>query len=283
MSAAAALTAARTPREGARRNGGSLGLLALAVRTEVAASLRSGQFVVGIIAVPVILYAMFALPAGSQQLPGGTSIATLALASFAAYAAVSSGIFICGEAVAGERRRGWTRTLAATPLPRWVHLGAKVAVTGVSGLLAAGCLVVVAVLAGGVRLEAWQWVGFAAVVLAGAAAFSTLGLAIAYLVRPKVAIVLANLVFLPLSFCSGFFIPLSQLPDVLGDAAPYLPTHHLGQLLWRQVAPPGDVLAFTGAPLAPVAVSVAAVAGCFLVCGLLAGWAARREAVTRRG
>lgn len=268
---------------GARRNGGRLGLLALAAATEAAASRRSGEFLVGIVAVPVILYAMFGLPGGDSEMPGGTSVATLMLASFTAYGAVSAGIFVCGESVAGDRRRGWTRTLAATPLPTWVHLSGKVAVTAVAALAAAGALVLLAVAAGGVRLGAGQWLGFVAVTLAGALAFSTLGLAIAYLVRPKTAIVLANLVFLPVSFCSGFFIPLGELPPVLQSAAPYLPTHHFGQLLWLQVAPVGDVEAWVGAPVAGAGASAAWVVTCFVTCGLLAGWAARREAVTRRG
>lgn len=53
----------------------------------------------------------------------------------------------------------------------------------------------------------------------------------------------------------------AELQQVLQDAAPYLPTYHLGQLVW----PPG----LGGAS--------------FVLFGLLALWAARRESVTRRG
>jgi ABC-2 type transport system permease protein len=42
----------------------------------------------------------------------------------------------------------------------------------------------------------------------------------------------ANLVYLPLTFASGLFMPLSQLPGFVRDVAPYLPAYHYGQLGW---------------------------------------------------
>jgi ABC-2 type transport system permease protein len=113
--------------------------------------------------------------------------------------------------------------------------------------------------------------------------FSPLGFAIAYVARPKAAAVIANVVFLPLAFASGFFVPLSELPDVMGDIARYLPTYHFGQLVYGALMPRGDVEAFTGAATQPALLHVAWVVGSALVLGAAALWAARREAVTRRG
>ena len=58
----------------AHRNGGRLGLVVLQVVTEVRSSLRTPEFAVGAVTIPVILYAMFGLTNASNELPGGTRI-----------------------------------------------------------------------------------------------------------------------------------------------------------------------------------------------------------------
>ena len=113
-----------TVRIGTRPNRGRLGLLALAAWTELRASARNVEFAVGAVAIPVLLYVMFALP-NPAELEGGTTMRTAMLVSLSAYGVVSLAIFTFGEAVAKERGRGWTRTLRTTPLPIGIHLLAK--------------------------------------------------------------------------------------------------------------------------------------------------------------
>jgi len=48
-----------------------------------------------------------------------------------------------------------------------------------------------------------------------------------------------NLVALPLYFASGIFMPVSQLPTVIGRLSPYLPTYRYGQLAWGAVGAHG--------------------------------------------
>jgi ABC-2 type transport system permease protein len=277
---------ARSSRPGsgaARRNGGVLGLLALTVVTELRSSLRAVEFAVGAVAIPVLLYAMFALPEAGNELPGGSRVGAAMLVSFCAYGVVSLAIFTFGEEVAKERGRGWTRTLRATPFPTGMHLLGKSAAALVHAAMIVVATSALAATAGGVRLPASTWIGFGLAAIASVSVFSALGFAIAYLARPRTATVVANLVFLPLAFASGFFVPLPELPDVVGDVAQYLPTFHLGQLLYPIVMPAADVQTFTGAVTQPVGVHLAWVLGSALVLGLLAIAGARREAVTRRG
>lgn len=267
----------------ARPNGGRAGLLALQVATEVRAGLRSPEFAVGAVVIPVILYAMFGLPNASSELPGGTRIGLAMLVSLTCYGVVTLAIVVFGEDVAKDRGRGWLRTLRATPFPTSAYLVGKVGSALVHTLLVTAAMAVLATTAGGVGLGAGEWLGFAALMLVGVVLFSPLGFAIAYLARPKAAAVIANVVFLPLAFASGFFVPLSELPAVMGDVARFLPTYHFGQLAYRLLLPADDVEAFTGAGTQPVALHVAWVVGSALVLGGLALAAARREAVTRRG
>jgi ABC-2 type transport system permease protein len=253
------------------------------VQVEFAATLRAAEFVGGALAIPVILYAMFGLPVASQILPDGTRVGAMMAVSFSAYGVVSLSIFTFGDELAKERGRGWTRTLRATPLSEGIHLAGKTVMALGHSLLIVVLIALVATLAGGVDLPLSSWIRVAAMLLVGVLTFSTIGFALAYLVRPKAASMIANLVFLPLSFCSGFFFPLQQLPDFLQRVAPYLPTYHYGQLAWQQVASDLDVEAFVGFAPQGTGVHLAWMLGCFVAFGTLAVYAAGREAVARRG
>jgi ABC-2 type transport system permease protein len=265
-------------------NGGRLGLLGLQVRVELRRTARSVEFVIGAVALPVLLYAMFGLPSASTSnlLPGGAHVGTMMMVSLCAYGVVSLAIFTFGENVAKERGSGWIRTMRATPLPTWSHLVGKVAVALVGAVVIVGTTGTAAVLAGNVSLPPSTWLALTATLLAGVIAFSTLGFAIAYAVRPRAATAIANLVFLPLAFLSGFFVPLGELPPVLSDIAVWLPTHHFGQLAWLQVASAADVEAWTGTPVSGATFHLAWVVGATAIFGAVAALASRRTAVTRR-
>lgn len=116
----------------------------------------------------------------------------------------------------------------------------------------------------------------------GVVVFGTVGILVAFVVRPRAATAIANLVFLPLAFCSGFFFPLSEVPTFIGDLAPWLPTYHFGRLMWSNVATGVEVDLFTGIPGEPVWVHLAWFLGVAVVGGLGSWWAARRDVVTCR-
>jgi ABC-2 type transport system permease protein len=267
----------------ARPTGGRAGLIALQVVTEVRASLRSPEFAVGAVIIPVILYAMFGLTNASSLLPGGTRIGLAMLISLSCYGIVTLAIVVFGEDVAKDRGRGWLRTLRATPFPTGVYLLGKLGAALVHGALITVTMAVLGATAGGVDLSPGRWALYGAAMLAGVVVFSPLGFAIAYVAKPKTAAVIANVIFLPLAFASGFFVPLGELPDVMGDIARFLPTYHFGQLVYPGLMPAADVAAFTGASTQPVALHLVWVVGSAVVLGAAALLAARREAVTRRG
>ncbi len=53
------------------------------------------------------------------------------------------------------------------------------------------------------------------------------------------------MIYLPMSFCSGLWMPLFLLPRWLQHIAPWLPTYHLAQLMQHifGYAAPGDSVA----------------------------------------
>jgi ABC-2 type transport system permease protein len=118
----------------------------------------------------------------------------------------------------------------------------------VLGLFTLGALL------GGVRLGLDQWVALGLALVAGALPFSAMGLAFGYLVGPNSAPAVLNLVWLPMAFASGLWIPISQLPELVQSVAPFLPPYHFVQLALSTIGASeggspavhaGAVLAFT--------------------------------------
>jgi len=265
-----------------RANGGHLGLLMMATWVQLRSSARSAEFAVGAVALPVLLYVMFGLPS-EAALDRGTPFRTAMLVSLCSYGVISLAIFSFGDNLARERGRGWITTLRATPLPIGVHLLAKAATALIHAVVIVMSMSLLAALAGDVAMPATRWMAFGFAMLGGVIVFSVLGFAIALLVKPRAATAISNLIFLPLAFASGFFVPLSELSPGLRDVAPWLPTFHFGQLAYRIVMSSDDVEEFTGIATASIGTHLAWVTGAAVVLGGLTLLAIRREAETQRG
>ena len=67
--------------------------------------------------------------------------------------------------------------------------------------------------------------------VAGVVPFAAMALLIALLVPANAASGVVNLIYLPMSFMSGLWIPIQFLPKFLKPIAPYLPAFHLSQLM----------------------------------------------------
>jgi len=261
---------------------GRLGLYGLQVLTEIVAARRNVEYVVGLVVVPALLYAMFGLPNDSTWVPGGSTWATISIGSIASYGVVSLAIFTFVDELAKERGRGWIRTLRATPVPFGSYLLSKISMAGVYSLMIVAVLAAVSVPTGASTLSVQSWLAIAGLAVGGVIVFSTVGIAVAFTVRPRAATMIANLVFLPLAFASGFFFPLSEVPAFVRDLAPFLPTYHYGRLVWSQVATETEIDLFTGIHGDGTLVHLTWVLGLALIGVVVANWAIRRDAVTAR-
>lgn len=208
-------------------------MLAAQVRAEFLRMLRSPEFTGFTMAFPSILY--FFIGATNQGVYSGVTAKHYTLAALAAYSVVNVALFSFGVAVASDRLLHTDALLKASPVRPWVVLAAK----GVSAaVFAVTSLVVLFAVAGlllGVRLQAGEYMQLTWRLLVGMLPFLALGFAIGYLVNPGAAVALVNLIFLPMSFASGIFIPLQFLPSYIRNLAPYLPMYHYGHLAWSAV------------------------------------------------
>ncbi|MFD3586323.1 ABC transporter permease [Streptomyces sp. NPDC058683] len=194
------------------------------LRLEVRRTLRDVGFVIGGIAMPVMMYLLFTNLGGDD---GGYR--TQAMVGMAAYGAVGSALNT-GGGVAEDRAIGWLRQLRVTPMtPRQVVLGR--ALTGsvtvlpaILAVLAAGGLV------NGVRLAAWQWAGVALLLWLGSIPFTLLGLANGYGLTAQTTGVANMACNLGLAVIGGLWFPVSLFPGWLRALSEYTPTNRFAEL-----------------------------------------------------
>ncbi len=236
---------------------------------ELRARWRVFGFSLTSLVLPVVLFTFFGLPFARADAPGAGAHV---LASFGAYAVGQVMVFGFGIGVAVERGQRIDLLVRTTPLPPAVFLAAKVLVALFFALLSLAVLMAYAALVG-VRVPVPVAGTMMVRLLAGSVPFIALGFAIGYSAGPNAAPAVANLVYLPLAFGSGLFLPLRQLPALVRDLAPYLPTYHYAQLAWSAV----------GTASAPVGASLAWLLAYSVIFGALALRAYRREERVRFG
>jgi len=209
-----------------------LKMLLAQTRSELLMRWRVPAFSVTNLVLPIVFFTFFGLPVAHLRRGDGVSIGAYLLASFGAYAVGNVMVYGFGIGVANERGMKIDRLMRASPLPPLVFMLAKVLTALVFSLVALVLLIAFGIVVGGIHETPAVWATIITRLLAGSLPFIALGFAIGYLSGPNAAPALANLIYLPLSFASGLFVPLNQLPAFIQNLAPYLPSYHYAQLAW---------------------------------------------------
>jgi ABC-2 type transport system permease protein len=209
-----------------------LNMLWAQTRSELLMRWRVPAFSVTNLALPIVFFTFFGLPVAHLRRGDGVSIGAYLLASFGAYAVGNVMVYGFGIGVANERGMKIDRLMRASPLPPLVFMLAKVLTALVFSLVALVLLIAFGIVVGGIHQTPAVWATIIVRLLAGSLPFIALGFAIGYWSGPNAAPALANLIYLPLSFASGLFVPLNQLPAFIQTMAPYLPSYHYAQLAW---------------------------------------------------
>ncbi|MET9032559.1 ABC transporter permease [Streptomyces mirabilis] len=195
------------------------------LRLEVRRTLRDAGFVIGGVAMPVMMYLLFTNLGGASD--GGWK--TGSMIGMAAYGAVGSALNT-GGGVAEDRGIGWLRQLRVTPMtPREVVLGRTLTgsvtvLPAIAAVLAAGGLV------NGVRLEVWQWAAVAVLLWLGSIPFTLLGLGNGYRLTAQTTGVANMVCNLGLSVVGGLWFPLTLFPGWLRSLSGFTPTNRIAQL-----------------------------------------------------
>jgi ABC-2 type transport system permease protein len=199
-------------------------------RAKLLSRLRSPAFSVLSIVLPTMFFALFFGIFSNQNGVPVSQLAKYFLASYATYGVANVMVFNFGIGVANERGQKLDLLQRATPLPPAVAAAAQVIFSLAFALIALIVLFVYAFIVGGVRLSPETWLGFTAKLLVGSFPMMGLGMAIGYSTSANAAPAVTNLIYLPMSFISGIFIPISQLPSAIQAIGKLLPLYHYSQL-----------------------------------------------------
>ena len=206
---------------------GGFNLTFLAI--EVRRLLRNRRTVMVTVIVPVVLFLLFkstskrALALGGVEFTAATTM--IGIAVYGAMLAATSG----GAMVSIERAQGWSRQLRLTPLRPAAYIAIKILLAMLLGLTSV-TIVYIAGAVDGVQMAPTTWVLTGILAWAASFVFASFGLFMGYLLPSENVMQVIGPVLGVFSLLGGLFIPLSLLPSVMQDVAPFMPTYGVASI-----------------------------------------------------
>lgn len=185
---------------------------------------RTPAFVLPALLFPVLFYLFFGVVISGGQ------YADYMLATYGCFGIMGPAMFNFAMNIASDRAHGWLTLKRLSPMPVSAYLGAKLFTSLIFSLVIILLLYTIAISAGGVRLALEQWLLLALILLLGTLPFALIGLLLGLTLSDKAAPGVVNLIYLPMAFLSGLWLPISQLPNMLQQLSWLWPSYHLSQL-----------------------------------------------------
>jgi ABC-2 type transport system permease protein len=195
---------------------------------------RNRSYLFSMIGFPVLFYLLFAVTNRNATYYGHT-IARYLLAGYACFGAMGSSLFGIGAGLAFERGHGWLEMKRASPMPAAAYLLAKLCISITFAVGVTVLLMILGTAMAGVRITPAEGLSLLSVIAAGVIPFASLGLVIGLLMPSNAAPGVINLIYLPLSFCGGLWMPIQTLPHWLQVFAHGLPSFWFSRLALRTI------------------------------------------------
>lgn len=255
-----------TPRRSAAR---TLAIYVKEAKYELLKNMRIPVYAISTIAFPLMFYVLFGIVLGRNNAAVHNDNATYMLATMGCFGVIAVALFGFGVSLAIERGQGWLQVKRASPMPVGAYFFAKLFAAVAFSTVIMMLLLAVGYFFGAVRMPIATTAKLVGILVAGAIPFSAMGLAIGYFAKPNSAPSVVNLIYLPMSFCSGLWIPLFLLPHGLQTFAKFLPPFHMSQLAL-------GIVGMTTEPMSAWA-HVEALIAFTMICLGLAAWGYRRD------
>ena len=197
-------------------------------------NLRLPVFSVSTVVFPVMFYVLFGLLMGRQAI-GNIGTTTYLIVAYGTFGVMGASLFGTAAGLSTDRKLGWLDAKKATPMPPSAYFFAKVVMSMMFSAIVVLLLLFLGFTFGGVHLTAPVTLKLLFTLIAGSLPFCAMGLAIGYFATPTSAPALINIFYVPMSFCSGLWIPFMFLPHFIQRIAFYLPPYHLARLAFGVV------------------------------------------------
>src|SRR5277367_1218009 len=213
-----------------RTTGHTLTIYLKEAKYEFLKNLRLRVYTASVISFPLMFYVLFGLVLNSKEAIGATRVPTYLIATYGTFGVMGASLFGTAAGLASDRGLGWLQVKRASPMPPFAYFAAKVVTSMIFSTIIVLALFGLGIAFGGVRMPLTQFAALLGTLVAGSLPFSAMGLALGYFTGPNSAPATINLIYLPMSFCSGLWVPFQFLPSVVRHIALAMPPYHLSQL-----------------------------------------------------
>src|SRR5215472_3883987 len=192
--------------------------------------LRLWVYTLSVLSFPIMFYILFGLVLNSNAAIGAIRVPTYLIATYGTFGVMGASLFGTAAGLASDRGLGWLEVKRASPMPPFAYFAAKVIVSMIFSTIIVLALFALGIGLGGVRMPVTTGLALLGTLVLGSLPFSAMGLALGYFTGPNSAPPTINLIYLPMSFCSGLWVPFMFLPRIVRQIALVLPPYHLSQL-----------------------------------------------------
>jgi ABC-2 type transport system permease protein len=221
------------------------GIVLAQARMAILVALRTPRTVIFSIAFPVVLLVLFnsIFNAGGNEtttLPSDVKLGAESYftAGIIAYAAALSTFTTLAVSLTTQRENGQLKRYRGTPMPPWTFIAGQIVRAEAQALSMAAILLAIGALAYGIPVPASTFPAFVLYLLLGTATLCSLGIALSsFTPTPDAASTVAPFSVVILSFISGVWIPVEQLPHWLESVGKLFPLSHLALGLQTALAP----------------------------------------------
>ncbi|SRR5579872_1157594 len=193
-------------------------------------NLRLRVYTASVLSFPIMFYVLFGLVLNAKEQIGATRVPTYLIATYGTFGVMGASLFGTAAGLSSDRGLGWLQVKRASPMPPFAYFAAKVVTSMVFSTIIVFALFTLGIALGGVRMPVATFAQLLGTLVVGSLPFSAMGLALGYFTGPNSAPPMINLIYLPMSFCSGLWVPFMFLPKVVRQIALVLPPYHLSQL-----------------------------------------------------
>ncbi len=213
-----------------RSTGHTIAIYLKEAKYELLKNLRLRIYTLSVISFPTMFYVLFGLLLNAKNSIGDTHVPTYMIATYGTFGVMGASLFGTASGLAADRGLGWLQVKRASPMPPFAYFAAKVILAMIYSTVVVSLLFLLGISFGGVRMPVLEMANLMGTLVIGSLPFSAMGLALGYFVGPNSAPAAINLIYLPMSFCSGLWVPYMFLPKVVQKIALALPPYHLSQL-----------------------------------------------------
>ncbi|RYV01336.1 ABC transporter permease [Shewanella sp. OPT22] len=203
-----------------------LNIFVLESISELKRLIRTPAFSLPTILFPVMFYVFFGVIFAKNP----TSAPTYLMITYCVFGIVGPALFSFGVGIAVERGQGWFNLKEVSPMPASAYVISRVVLSGLFAAIIITILFAIGSLIGNVNLATTQWLSLSGIFILGSLPFCAIGLTLGLMLKSNSAAAIINLIYLPMSFLSGLWIPINMMPGFLQQFANVLPPYHLAQL-----------------------------------------------------